>query len=244
MITNPDIQNYQKKTWANYKKQIGLTDDYTYLYGNPIKVHVPIDTATDGLMIIGAYPTAHFNVIKSIRDVPVEDHLYPFSNKMYFDGSSVNCVKSGKEIEDYFLKTLNLKREDCWITDLVKVFLLKEGHIKKYEQLGYHNFKETRSMFKTYAQASKTFIDDEILLAKPQIIIGLGEEVNSIMLNTPRANANKQMFQSEICLYTIGDTSFKYAPVAHPGILMRNSEQSLKWKKALDISLEKIMEFL
>src|ERR1035437_1290529 len=104
------INQYQRKVWREYKREVGLKEDYSYLYGNPIKVHVPIDIAVNGLMIIGAYPTAHFNVIGSHSDVPVEDHLYPFSSEDYFDGSSVNNVKSGAEIEKYFLKNLNLKR--------------------------------------------------------------------------------------------------------------------------------------
>ena len=74
------INNFQRKVWKQYKKEVGLPENYAYLHGNPIKVHVPVDTAQNGLMIIGAYPTAHFNVIGSHRDVPVEDHLYPFSS--------------------------------------------------------------------------------------------------------------------------------------------------------------------
>jgi len=50
--------------------------------------------ATGGLMIVGAYPTAQFNSIedsqgKIILDVPVANHLFPFSNDKYFDGSRV-----------------------------------------------------------------------------------------------------------------------------------------------------------
>ena len=74
---NNGITEYQRRCWTTYKQELGLADNYTYLYGNPVKVHVPVDTATNGLMIIGAYPTAHFQTIKSIPDVPVEDHLYP-----------------------------------------------------------------------------------------------------------------------------------------------------------------------
>jgi hypothetical protein len=72
---NKEINSYLKRIWKSYKSEVGLPSDYSYLYGNPIKVHVPIDLAKNGLMIIGAYPTAHFNVINGIRDVPVEDHL-------------------------------------------------------------------------------------------------------------------------------------------------------------------------
>ena len=79
---NTNIQQYQQRCWKEYKKDIELDDEYKYLYGNPIKVHVPIDTAIEKYFIIGAYPTALFNTINGIKDVPVADHLYPFSNEL------------------------------------------------------------------------------------------------------------------------------------------------------------------
>ena len=239
-----EINKYQRKVWKEYKQHVGLNDNYRYLYGNPVKVHVPIDTATNGLMIIGAYPTAHFNVIDGYRDVPVEDHLYPFSNEQYFDGSSVNCVKSGKEIEEYFLDRLNIKRTDCWITDLVKVFLFKEGHIKKYESLGYKGHRETRTLFNELGKRSLDYIFEEILLAKPKVIIGLGEEVNKIMLGLTKTATNTVMSDSKKYSYVIDHETFAYFAVPHPGILMRNTEGSTDWRKVLDISLEKIKEYL
>ena len=86
---NQTIQEYQQDCWKNYKTKIGIPQNYNYLYGNPVKVHVPVDVATNGLMIVGAYPTAQFNTINGINDVPVADHLFPFSNDKYFDGSRV-----------------------------------------------------------------------------------------------------------------------------------------------------------
>lgn len=231
------ILKYLKSTWKNYKNEVGLPTSYSYLYGNPIKVHVPIDLATNGLMIIGAYPTAHFNVINGERDVPVEDHLYPFSNEKYFDGSSINNVKSGAEIEDYFLSNLNLKRDDCWITDLVKVFLFKEGHIKKYEKLGFKGHNETRSRFLEFAKKSVIFIKEEIELAQPKVIIGLGSEVNSVMLNLSEKEAQKLMLEGTGVKYQVNGKEYHYFPVPHPGILMRGGEGSAKWREALDRSL-------
>src|ERR1035437_1323089 len=238
------INQYQRKVWREYKREVRLPEYYSYLYGNPIKVHVPIDTAVNGVMIIGAYPTAHFNVMGSHSDVPVEDHLYPFSNESYFDGSSVNNVKSGAEIEKYFLNNLKLTRSDCWITDLVKVFLLKEGHIKKYEALGYTGHKETRSMFRKLAERSKTYIDEEIELANPTIIFGLGTEVNSIMLTMSDTKVQTQMSTSSKVDYVLNGNIYNYFPVAHPGILMRNTSGPTNWRNCLDASLEKVNKIL
>jgi len=238
------ILAYQKETWKRYKAAIGLPDPYNYLYGNPVKVHVPIDTAEGGLMIIGAYPTAHFNVIKSIRDVPVEDHLYPFSNEIYFDGSSINCVKSGKEIEEYFLDYLGISRNACWITDLVKVFLFKEGHIKKYQELNVHSVLENRSRFNEYAEKSISYIHQEIALAKPKAIIGLGTEVNSVLLESSNLITQAKMLASERVSYNVFGEEYSYFPVAHPGILMRNGIHADKWRGALNKSLEQVKQLL
>lgn len=93
------LKKYQRYCWQHYEKKIGLLENYSYLYGNPIEVHVPIETARNGFMIVGAYPTAHFQTIGPVRDVPVADHLYPFSCEKYFDGTRVRTVNSGAELQ-------------------------------------------------------------------------------------------------------------------------------------------------
>ena len=237
-----NIKTYQRKTWRTYKQAIGLPENYTYLFGNPVKVHVPVDTAINGVMIIGAYPTAHFNVIGSQKDVPVSDHLYPFSNEEYFDGSRVNGVKSGEEIKTNFLDKLGIERKDCWITDLVKVFLFKEGHVKKYTALGYPGHTETRSKFDDYAKASKGFIDEEIQIAQPKVILGLGTEVNAVMLNTSGAKAQKHMADAVQVGYPLNGKVYPYFPVPHPGILMREDKVTGTWNKALNKAIKNIRD--
>jgi len=46
------ITQYQKQCWKTYKQEVGISANYTYLYGNPVKVHVPMDTACCGVMIM------------------------------------------------------------------------------------------------------------------------------------------------------------------------------------------------
>lgn len=235
---------YLKDAWFNYKTHVGLPDPYTYLYGNPIKVHVPVDLATNGLMIIGAYPTAHFNTLKGpegklIRDVPVEDHLYPFSNEVYFDGSGLNTVKSGKEIEEYFLDKLGLERDECWITDLVKVFLFRQGHIDKYEKLGYKGHKANRNDFMTYARKSLDYIYDEIELAQPRAVICLGAEVNAVIHGTSIAKATDLISKKPI-VKTVNGKDIPFFACAHPGILMRKGAAGEKWRKILDETLKEV----
>lgn len=242
------IRTYLKKTWFNYKESLDLPNPYTYLYGNPIKVHVPIDIATDGLMIVGAYPTAHFNTLegpdgKLITNVPVEDHLYPFSNEIYFDGSGINQVKSGKEIEEYFLKKLNIDRDTCWITDLVKVFLFKQGHIDRYNKLGYTRFKANRDEFLSLARQSLHYLYQEVELANPKVIIGLGAEVNAILHDKTVKEATKLISKNPI-LKTINGRAIPFFACPHPGILMRGDERSEKWREILNETLIQVKKQL
>lgn len=87
-------------------------------------------------MIVGAYPSTKFNTINDVSDTPMADNDSTFSNESYYDGSRVRTIPSRKELNEVILRKIGVNRADCWITDLVKVFLFKEGHIKRYEKLG------------------------------------------------------------------------------------------------------------
>jgi len=240
------IANYQKECWKTYKSKVGILEDYCYLHGNRVKVHVPIDTACGGLMIIGAYPTAHFNAVGKERDVPVGDHLYPFSSEKYFDGSYVREVDSGREIEELFLKPLNINRSEAWITDLVKVFLFKEGHAKKYERLGFKGSLVDRKQFISLAKKKENvqFINDEINICKPKVILGLGAEVNSVLLGKSVTAATEVIESGQKQKYIVDDVEYDYYACPHPGILMRESDISSKWKNVLDKTLKEIEIFV
>lgn len=240
---NETIQEYQKRCWKNYKTDIGLPVNYNYLYGNPVKVHVPVDIATGGLMIVGAYPTAQFNTINSLNDVPVADHLYPFSNDTYFNGGRTRQVKSGEELEEFFLKELVYPRDKCWITDLVKVFLFKEGHISKYNQLKYYDVNENRTNFVKLANKSLTWFYEEVELAKPKAILLLGEEVTSVILNVSRSEANKVLQQSFQEIEIKGQI-YNVIASPHPGIMMRGGEAGEKWIKISEKQLIELKNLL
>ncbi len=239
------IQNYQKRCWKQYKAAIGYPEKRTYLHGTPIKVQVPVDTGTGGLFIVGAYPTAQFNTIGSLRDVPVGDHLYPFSNESYFDGSSVRSVRSGAELEELYLRPLGVARSSCWITDLVKVFLFKEGHVDKYQALGAaKGLTEDRSKFIHYAShpGSSAFLAEELELAAPKVVVLLGSEVAGVLLGGG-ANGTRWLTEQEHVL-EMKDAQYRCFACPHPGILMRNSAGSIKWKKMLEKQLPLIARAL
>lgn len=245
---NKSVSDYQQHCWKSYKDKLGISPRYRYLYGHPVKVHVPVDVACGGVMIIGAYPTAHFNAVGSERDVPVEDHLYPFSNELYFDGSRIREVDSGRELEELFLKPLGISRDKTWITDLVKVFLFKEGHRQKYIRLTETlNLEDCtadlvhRKDFMKFAKCPENlqFIQQEIELCKPTVILGLGAEVNAVMLNLSEGAATKAIEACKPIEYKLNGHIYSYFACPHPGILMREDENG-KWKECLKKIVEEI----
>ena len=124
------VQEYQKDCFMNYKTEIEYDSKYKYLYGNPVNVLVPIETALNKFMIVGAYPSAKFFTVNKVLDTPLYDNDSPFSNESYFDGTRVRTIPSGKELNEVILSDIGVDRSECWITNLVKVFLFKKGHIK------------------------------------------------------------------------------------------------------------------
>lgn len=94
------ISDYQKDCFRNYKQEIGYPEEYTYLFGTPINVLVPIETPFNKVMIVGAYPSAKFYTIDGIADTPVTDNDSPFSNESYFNGTRVRTIPSGKELNE------------------------------------------------------------------------------------------------------------------------------------------------
>lgn len=252
MNTTKEILHYQQECWKTYKDKLGISPRYRYLYGNPVKVHIPVDVACGGVMIIGAYPTAHFNAIGSERDVPVEDHLYPFSNEIYFDGSRIREVDSGRELEELFLKPLGINRDKTWITDLVKFFLFKEGHIQKYKRLiEVFNLEDCtadlvhREDFMKFAKQSKNlqFIQQEIELCRPTVILGLGAEVNAVMLEMSVSSATKAIEACKPIEYKLNGNKYSYFACPHPGILMREDENG-KWKGFLKKIIEEVKKLI
>lgn len=130
------VKDFQRRVFENYKDNLSLPTTYNYYNGNPIHPIVPLDTCKNNVFIIGAYPTARFASIGSERDVPVGDISGPLSTKKYFDGSRERAVSSGVELEEAYLTPLGINHEQCWITNIVRIFLFKDGHISKYRRLG------------------------------------------------------------------------------------------------------------
>ncbi len=183
---------------------------------------VPIETHENGIMIVGAYPSAKFYTVTGIADTPLADNDSPFSNESYFDGSRVRTIPSGKELNEVILEKIGVNREVCWITDLVKVFLFKQGHIDRYNKLGKMDLFENRSKFLEYAKKSIDRLNQEIELANPIAIILLGIEVPMSIFKISK-NKAKSYLDGEIRLKTINGIDRKIICLPHPGILMKKS---------------------
>lgn len=224
-----EIQEYQKYCFKNYKKDIGYPENYTYLFGNPINVLVPIETATNKFMIVGAYPSAKFFTVDNIIDTPVADNDSPFSNESYFDGSRVRTIPSGKELNEVILSQIGIKREECWITDLVKLFLFKDGHIERYRKLNKNELVENRTKFDEYAQKSIYWLEQEIEIANPKLIILLGLEVTKNIFQVSE-NVAKDYLNGELKNKVVNGIERNFICLPHPGILMKNFDRN-PWPK-------------
>ena len=219
------ITDYQKKCFSQYKSDIGYSANYKYFYGNPINVLVPVETPIKKVMIVGAYPSAKFFTVKGIADTPLYDNDSPFSNETYFDGSRTRTIPSGQELNEVILKNIGVEREDCWITDLVKVFLFKQGHIVRYIKLGKNDLTENRTMFNEFARRSISWLEEEIEIAKPYAVILLGLEVTSAICNTTDMES-KKYFTGQYREIMIGAQPVNVIPLPHPGILMKRTEKN------------------
>jgi uracil-DNA glycosylase len=226
------IRDFQQRLYANYRGDLSLPPTYKYIYGNPVQPVVPLDTTQDGVCIIGAYPSAQFATIGSERDVPVGDNCGPFSTERYFDGSRVRTVASGDELEKAYLAPLGLRREECWITDLVRVFLFKEGHLAKYRRLGCTwPERETRSQFEAFAQQGLRWLEAELALAQPRLVITLGAEVAGILQDVRGQKKRNALLGGDRKELELGMASYPVIHLAHPGIVMRPASERNPWPR-------------
>jgi hypothetical protein len=189
------IQNFQQRLYAHYKSSLTLPPTYQYLHGNPVEPVVPVETTQGDVCIIGAYPAARRATMGVEPDVPVNDLDHPFPVNPYFDGARVHGLTEGMVLADSYLAPLGLCREQCWLTYLVKVFLFGDGHLAKYRRLGCPWPEwETRSHWAKLAQQSLGWLEEELALARPRLVITLGAEVAEVLQpQTQRARMGGQL---------------------------------------------------
>jgi uracil-DNA glycosylase len=228
------ILDYQQECYREYARCIGLPEVYTYPDGNPIRPLPPIQTAVGGLMIVGAYPSARFESRKSqdqtgrYRLIPVADNLQPFGYERYFDGVRVRILESADGLRKYLLPDIEMSLDDCWVTDLVKVFLYKSAHRDSCRAVHPEfSVPELRSQFQEFGRESLRWLKVECDLCQPKLVVTLGQEVAQVVSGELSASADALLSRKVSHPMTLGGYATLYLP--HPDACRRFD----KWRKRM-----------
>lgn len=150
---------------------------------------VPTYLNRNKIMLIGEYPNCRFATVANgsgdqQRFVPIADIKEPFEPGRYFNGQQIQQYPTGASLKENYLKPLGLDLEtDVWLTNVVKCFLMKEGHIQTYEDLGWvgPGRPKTTDAYDNYFQIAAVCVAlhlaREIELCGPNLVIGFGERV-------------------------------------------------------------------
>lgn len=231
MKTIPKVLAFQKTCFANYlsdirKMVVGFPAPYLYPDGNPIRAVVPVQTTLNKIMLVGAFPSARFERRRG-KLIPVGDNLAPFGPEAYFDGSQVRVQESTESLSKNYFPQLGIEQNDLWITDIVKIYLYPEKHLRNCRELfPSSSFVNTHKMFPRIAAASLGWFRKELSVCNPKLIITLGDVAARVV-----AGGNPLLDG------TVHDLSFdrqyKVAHLAHPEIRRLNKE----WDRRTSIHL-------
>ena len=125
-------------------------------------------------------------------------------------------------LHKFILGPLDISRDRCWITDLVKVFLFKPDHIRNYSREGQSpEFKSIRAEFNRYAKRSLGFLEQEIEIAQPVLVLTLGEEVARVV-SDDYETPTRILLVGAPHENTVGRTRCTVAHVAYPDACRRS----------------------
>lgn len=237
-----EILKFQKKCFAKYLEDIRevvpeIPNPYIFPDGNPILPVIPIKTVQNSIMIIGAFPSARFEYRNKLL-IPVGNNLSPFGQEEYFDGSVVRAQASRESLDRYYFNQLNIDVNEIWLTDLVKVYLYPDKHIKNCEQIAPKiKFVNTHKLFEKIAKASMTWMKKEITICNPKLIITLGE-VPARVITGDKETQSLVLLNGDIRKTRTLDRECKIAHLAHPEIRRLNKE----WDKRTENAIKKLAE--
>lgn len=170
-------------------------------------------------------PSARFETIGGENDVPVADNLGPFEPERYFDGARVREQASAAELKTFYLDPLGIDRRDCWVTDVVKVFLFKDGHREKYDRLGVTPPRGyARERFEEIALKSIPWIERELDVAEPKLVITLGAEIAGLLRGVSSPPKRNALLGPVPTPLQFGNLEVPCVHLAHPGIVMRRGD--------------------
>ncbi len=225
------IQNFQQRLFSHYKDSLSLPSTYNYLYGNPVKPVVPLDTNRNGVLVMGAAPPARLAAIGTEFDVPVENCDRPFSATPYFDGRRLRNVIGEKNLLNNYLNLLGLRRRQCWLTCLVKIFLFEESHLSKYRRLGC-DWPEygTAGCFHKLAHQSLDWLAQELELACPRLVITLGIETATVLQAVPGVPHPDELLSGELHDLWLDNTVYPVIHLPGPTMLQSQTENGVTWR--------------
>lgn len=219
-----DVHNYQRKCFKQYKESIGFPQERTFFFGNPVEVAVPHEVATDKVMVIGFHPLAKVFDLEDQKDVPLYSANFPFGNEQYFDGKHVVDVPGRKDLE-VVLNRLGIQLEDCWLTSLIKIYLFSSKDVIKYNKLGSYKVAPDEFNFKEYGAKSMSWIQQEVNLANPELVILVGLETISLFYDLSPTKA-KHLVDGELKDLKIGRKKVPVLCLQDPELMINNNKRN------------------
>jgi hypothetical protein len=204
---------------SDYLLSLGIDGEPRFLNGKCVDIILPKQTTRHGVLVLGAYPTALFEQIDG-HFVPADNIAEPFDP----------LTASGKELDRYYLDKLGLNREQCWITNLLKVFLFKPGHmghaLPSVADVARSRFEDLAS-----SEANLEWLDAELRIASPRLVITLGREVAGIIRGVNNNAARNALLKGCIQEYPFRGQRYLWIHLPHPGIVMRKGSVKNKWPR-------------
>ena len=224
------IQNFQQRLYTRYKQSLScLPPTYNYLYGNPVQPLVPLNTESREVCIVGGAPPARVGAIGTEYDVPIGDSCGPFSPEPYFDGRRMRRSTALSLLEKIYLAPLGLQREQCWLTYLVRVFLFRDDHLAKYRRLGCSwPEHETYGRFEHLARQGLFWLEEELALVRPRLVITLGFEVAQALQTVPGLPPDEPLLGDQLQDLWLGETVYPVIHLADPEKLSRPAGSELR----------------
>lgn len=219
-----DAQNYQRKCFKQYKESIGFPQERTFLYGNPVEVAVPCQLVQDKVMVIGFHPLAKLYDVNEQKAVPLYSAGFPFGEEQYFDGKHVVSVPGRQDLE-HVLGKLGIKLEDCWLTTLIKIYLFSSKDVAKYNALGNFKVAPDEFNFKEYGTKSVSWIQQEVNLANPELVILVGLETISLFYDVSPTKA-KHLIDGELKELKFGRKKVSVLCLQDPELMINNNKRN------------------
>jgi hypothetical protein len=241
-----EVLKFQKECFANYVNDIRIgvpkiPNPYIYPDGNPIRPVIPVKTFQNSIMLVGAFPSARFERRNKML-IPTGDNLSPFGHEEYFDGMQVRIQASRDSLNKNYFSQLGIDADKIWITDIVKVYLFPEKHIKNCKIIAPEiKFVDTHKLFSQIAMTSMNWMIREIEVCNPKLIITLGE-VAARTISGDKKTSSEILLNGTISTVKF-DKSYKIAHLGHPEIRRINRKWDTITEKAI-INLDREIQKL